>query len=56
VKEPQLLAVCIVFLCAVWDMKRWNLQGYTLETVIDTLTNLILNGISVDGTGESQAG
>jgi AcrR family transcriptional regulator len=48
VKEPHLLAVCILFLCAVWDLKRWNLKGYTLETVIESLTTLVLNGISAD--------
>jgi AcrR family transcriptional regulator len=48
VKEPHLLAVCILFLCAVWDLKRWNLKGSTLETVIESLTTLILNGISAD--------
>jgi len=54
-KEPHLLAVCILFLCAVWDLKRWNLQGYTLDTVIDGLTNLVLNGINADRAVESQA-
>jgi TetR/AcrR family transcriptional regulator, cholesterol catabolism regulator len=54
VKEPHLLAVCILFLCAVWDMKRWNLQEYTLDSVIDSLSSLILNGISADGRGEFQ--
>lgn len=54
VKEPHLLAVCILFLCAVWDMKRWNLQEYTLDNVIDSLSSLILNGISADGRGEFQ--
>lgn len=48
VKEPHLLAVCILFLSAVWDLKRWNLKGYTLETVIESLTTLVLNGISAD--------
>jgi len=48
VKDPHLLAVCILFLCAVWDLKRWNLRGYTLETVIESLITLILNGISAD--------
>lgn len=50
VKDPHLLAVCILFLCAVWDLKRWNLKGNTLETVIENLTTLILNGISADRT------
>ena len=53
VKEPHLLAVCILFLCAVWNVKRWNLQTYTLDTMIDNLTSLILNGISADQTGAS---
>jgi AcrR family transcriptional regulator len=54
VKEPHFLAVSILFLCAVWDLKRWNLQGYTLEAVIDSLTSLILNGISADRPLEFQ--
>jgi AcrR family transcriptional regulator len=48
VKEPQLLAVCLLFLCAVWDLKRWNLKSYTLDAVVECLTNLILDGISAD--------
>ncbi len=48
VKEPHLLAVCLLFLCAVWDLKRWNLKSYTLDAVIECLTNLILDGISAD--------
>ena len=55
VKEPHLLAVCILFLCAVWDLKRWNLQGYTLETMIENLTTLILNGISADRPVEASS-
>lgn len=48
VKEPHLLAVCLLFLCAVWDLKRWNLKSYTLDAVVECLTNLILDGISAD--------
>jgi len=46
VKEPHLLAVCILFLCAVWDLKRWNLKGYALPEVIEHMENLIMNGIA----------
>jgi len=56
VKEAHLLAVCILFLCAAWDMKRWNLQAYPLETVIDSLTSLVLHGISADAADEFPAG
>ena len=48
VKEPHLLAVSLLFLCAVWDLKRWNLKSYTLDAVVECLTNLILDGISAD--------
>ncbi|MEK7204627.1 MAG: hypothetical protein AAB254_03885, partial [candidate division NC10 bacterium] len=48
VKEPHLLAVCLLFLCAVCDLKRWNLKSYTLDAVVECLTNLILDGISAD--------
>jgi len=54
VKEPHLLAVCILFLCAVWDLKRWNLQGYTLDAVIENLTTLILEGVSANRAVELQ--
>jgi len=54
VKEPHLLAVCLVFLCAVWDLKRWNLKGYTLDAVTDSLTSLVLNGISAGRAVEVQ--
>ena len=53
VKEPHLLAVCILFLCAVWNVKRWNLGTYTLQTMTDNLTSLILNGISAEQTDGS---
>jgi hypothetical protein len=50
-----LLAVCILFLCAVWDLKRWNLEGYSLDTVIEGLTSLVLNGIGADRGVEHQS-
>lgn len=55
VKEPHLLAVCILFLCAVWDLKRWNLQGHALDSVMESLTTLVLNGISADRAAGLQA-
>ena len=56
VKEPHLMAVSILFLCAVWNLKRWNLKGYPVETVIQSLTSLILDGITGDrATGEGKS-
>jgi AcrR family transcriptional regulator len=49
VKEPHLMAVCLLFLCAVWDLKRWNLKAYTLETMIECLSTFVLNGIRTGG-------
>jgi hypothetical protein len=34
---------------------RWNLQDYTLDTVIGSLTGLVLNGISADRRAEFPA-
>ncbi len=48
VKEPHLLAVAILFLCAAWNLKRWNLKRYTLETVVESLTGLVLHGIAAE--------
>jgi len=53
VDEPQLTAVSILFLCAVWNLKRWNLKGYTLDNVIQNLTGLVLEGIAANGSGRS---
>jgi AcrR family transcriptional regulator len=55
VQQPHLLAVCILFLCAVWDMKRWNLEKYTLDAMVECLSSFVLKGISADGAGEVQA-
>jgi len=45
VKEPHLTAVSLLFLCAVWALKRWNLKAYRLDQAIEGLTTLILHGI-----------
>ena len=45
IEDPHLMAVSILFLCAVWSLKRWNLKGYGLEEVIETLSYFILYGI-----------
>ncbi|MBI5166562.1 MAG: TetR/AcrR family transcriptional regulator [candidate division NC10 bacterium] len=48
VRDPNLTAICILFLCAVWALKRWNLKGYSLEEVIQDLTDLVLSGVMDD--------
>ncbi len=45
VKDPNLIAISILFLCAVWALKRWNLKDYALPEVIEHMENLIMNGI-----------
>ncbi len=54
IKEPRLIAVSLLLLCAVWALKRWNLKGYTLDDAIHHLIPFILHGIK-DG-GSSDAG
>lgn len=54
VKEPNLLAVSLLFLCAVWSLKRWNLKGYTLEEAIEHLIPFILYGVK--GGGDNKKG
>lgn len=48
VKDPNLTAICILFLCAVWALKRWNLKGYSIEEVTKNLTHLVLKGVMGD--------
>jgi TetR/AcrR family transcriptional regulator, cholesterol catabolism regulator len=45
-KDPNLIAISMLFLCAVWALKRWNLKGYALPEVTEHLENLILHGIA----------
>ncbi len=45
VKEPNLMAISLLFLCAVWALKRWNLKQYSLRDVVDTLLDLVFKGI-----------
>ncbi len=46
VKDTNLVAISVLFLCAVWALKRWNLKDYQLPQVIEHLENLIMNGIA----------
>src|SRR3990170_5990512 len=43
--DSNLVAIAILFLCAVWPLKRWNLKKYDLSTVTDGVIALVLNGI-----------
>jgi AcrR family transcriptional regulator len=43
--DPNLAAIMILFLCAVWPLKRWNLKKYDLATVSDGVVGILLNGI-----------
>ncbi len=45
VEDANLAAIVILFLCAVWPLKRWNLKKYDLATVTDGVIGLVLNGI-----------
>ena len=44
-EDPNLTAIMILFLCAVWPLKRWNLKKYNLATVTDGVIGLVLHGI-----------
>jgi AcrR family transcriptional regulator len=44
-EDANLAAIMILFLCAVWPLKRWNLKKYDLATVTDGVIGLVLNGI-----------
>ena len=43
--DANLTAIAVLFLCAVWPLKRWNLKKYDLATVTDGVVGLVLNGI-----------
>jgi AcrR family transcriptional regulator len=47
-KEPTLISIAILFLCAVWPLKRWNLKQYDLATVADGVIDLVINGVGGD--------
>lgn len=55
VKDPNFIAISLLFLCAVWALKRWNLKEYALPEAVEHLGNLILNGIATNaGTLEGR--
>jgi len=49
-QDANLVAVAILFLCAVLALKRWNLRGYRPEEVAEQIMDLIFRGI-VTGQG-----
>ncbi len=44
-QDPNLTAIVVLFLCAVWPLKRWNLKKYDLATVTGSVLGLVFNGI-----------
>jgi AcrR family transcriptional regulator len=44
-QDPNLLAIALVFLCAVLALKRWNLREYRPEEVAEQIMDLIFRGI-----------
>lgn len=54
IKEPRLIAVSLLLLCAVWALKRWNLKGYTLDDAIHHLVPFILHGIKDGGASDAR--
>jgi hypothetical protein len=44
--------VCILFLCAVWPLKRWNLKAYTLEQVTQAVATLLVEGVGTRSAPE----
>jgi TetR/AcrR family transcriptional regulator, cholesterol catabolism regulator len=50
--DPDLHAVCILFLCAVWPLKRWNLKAYTLEQVTQAVATLLVEGVGTRSAPE----
>lgn len=49
-QDANLVAIAILFLCAVLALKRWNLRGYRPEEVAEQIMDLIFQGI-VTGQG-----
>ncbi|MGH7377289.1 MAG: TetR/AcrR family transcriptional regulator [Candidatus Methylomirabilales bacterium] len=52
-QDANLVAIAILFLCAVLALKRWNLRGYRPEEVAEQITDLIFRGIV---TGQALGG
>jgi AcrR family transcriptional regulator len=44
-QDANLLAIALLFLCAVLALKRWNLRGYRPEDVAEQITDMIFRGI-----------
>jgi len=44
-QDPNILAIALVFLCAVLALKRWNLRGYQPGEVAEQIMDLIFRGI-----------
>ncbi len=47
VRDTKLMAICLLFLSAVWALKGWNLREYGLPEVTDDLVAMVFRGILV---------
>jgi AcrR family transcriptional regulator len=52
VRDPNLAAIAILFLCAVWPLKRWNLKRHSPDAITRCVVELVMHGIGRrDGAG-----
>lgn len=50
---PAVTANLIPMLCAAWVLRRWNMPEATLEDVLQSITEMLFNGVSVQAASKA---
>jgi uncharacterized protein (TIGR00369 family) len=55
IRNPELTANFIYFLCTIWPLRHWSIGKFGEEAVTQEIVDFVLNGLNADGHGENRS-
>jgi hypothetical protein len=55
IRNPELAANFIYFLCTIWPLRHWSIGKYGEEVVTQEIVDFVLNGLGANGHGENRS-
>ena len=55
IRNPELAANFIYFLCTIWPLRHWSIGKFGEEAVTQEIVDFVLNGLGANGHGENRS-
>jgi len=55
IRNPELAANFIYFLCTIWPLRHWSIGKFGEEAVTREIVDFVLNGLGPDRHGENRS-